>query len=150
MRSFTRWLKTLLLVAVVVTATGCASTGSAPDAKDPWESMNRSILEFNLASDRIFLKPIAKGYSQVVPAPVRKGVSNFFNNLWEPWTIVNDLLQGKFADAGHDFWRFAINLTFGIGGIFDVASHAGVPDNDEDVGQSALARIAAFTALVAP
>jgi phospholipid-binding lipoprotein MlaA len=136
MRKINQGMIRIFVVILLVAGTGCASTGSAPNAGDPFESVNRSIFEFNLTSDRIFLKPIARGYSRVVPAPVRTGVNNFFNNLWEPWTVVNDLLQGKIYLAARDATRFIFNSTFGILGIFDVATHMDLPRRREDFGQT--------------
>ena len=136
MRSFFRQLGMPAVIICLALISGCASTGSAPDANDPFESVNRSILEFNLASDRVFLKPIASGYSRAIPAPIRKGITNVFNNLREPWTVVNDLLQGKFALAAQDATRFLMNTTIGLFGILDVATHADIPRRREDFGQT--------------
>jgi phospholipid-binding lipoprotein MlaA len=120
---------TLLLLA------GCASGGERVKS-DPWEPMNRGIYKFNDAFDRAALKPAAKAYVKVAPEPVRTGVSNFFQNLSTPTTIVNSLLQGKFLGAGQDTLRFVINTTLGWGGVFDVASGASLPIHDEDSGQT--------------
>jgi phospholipid-binding lipoprotein MlaA len=114
---------------------GCASTGARVKS-DPWEPMNRSIYKFNDAVDRAALKPAAKAYVKVTPQPVRTGVSNFFQNLSTPTTIVNSLLQGKFVGAGQDTLRFLINTTLGWGGVFDVASGAHLPIHNEDSGQT--------------
>ena len=78
---------------------------------------------------------MAKTY-QRLPQPVRNGVGNFFSNLWEPNTILNDLLQGKFAHAGRDTGRFVINTTLGLFGLMDVATHLDLPKRREDFGQT--------------
>ncbi|WP_423907733.1 MlaA family lipoprotein [Candidatus Spongiihabitans sp.] len=126
----------ILLVFSLSLITGCATTSSAPGTKDSFEKANRAILDFNLASDRLVLKPIAKAYVRVVPDPVRKGVNNFFSNLWQPMTVANDVLQGKLGYAARDTSRFLINTTAGILGIFDVASELGLPRHREDFGQT--------------
>ena len=124
----------LVLAAWLLLAAGCASTQGTPG--DPFESTNRAVLEFNLVSDRVFLKPIAQGYDRVFPGPVKTGVRNFFNNLWEPWTAVNDLLQGNVYYAVVDVSRFLINSTVGLLGIFDVATMMDIPGRKEDFGQT--------------
>ena len=103
---------------------------------DPWENMNRAIFKFNTVLDKAILKPVAKGYVKVMPTPVRKGVSNFFSNLAEPTTIVNDVLQGKFKQGAQDTGRFLVNSTVGILGIFDVAKHISLEKHREDFGQT--------------
>ena len=103
---------------------------------DPLESFNRKIFAFNDFADRYTLKPLAKGYQWVTPDPVEKGVSNVFSNLFEIRTILNDLLQLKFSQAASDSGRFLINSTFGLAGIFDLATDAGLEKNNEDFGQT--------------
>jgi phospholipid-binding lipoprotein MlaA len=129
---------TLMVILAISLLAGCATTQgeSGSQSNDPFEKMNRSIHTFNLETDRIFLKPIAKGYERFIPGPVRKGVNNFFSNLWEPMTIVNDLLQGKFGYAAKDTTRFLVNSTVGILGIFDVASRVDLGRRKEDFGQT--------------
>lgn len=111
---------------------------AAPAAKnpDPWQKFNRAIFRFNDKADEYLLKPVAKGYKAITPAPVRRGITNFFSNLREPITVLNDLLQGKMKQAGGDTVRFVINSTVGLVGIFDVAVHADLPRHDEDFGQT--------------
>lgn len=103
---------------------------------DPLEGFNRAMFAFNEHFDHYLMKPVAKGYRAVVPRVVRRGVANFFSNLGEPITIVNDLLQGKPRQAGSDTARFLINSTLGIFGLLDVATHMGFQKNDEDFGQT--------------
>jgi len=120
----------------MVLVSGCASTSGVKDPKDPWEGFNRAAYQFNEDVDRTYLKPLATGYRKVLPAGVRKSVNNFFRNLFEPTTIVNDILQGKFQQALHDTGRFMVNTTFGVLGLFDVATHEGIERNEEDFGQT--------------
>jgi phospholipid-binding lipoprotein MlaA len=107
-----------------------------PGTYDPWEGYNRRMHRFNNAVDRAVAQPLARGYVKVVPRPVRLGVSNFFNNLGQPLTVVNSLLQGKGKQAGQAFGRFLLNSTFGIAGIFDPATRAELPHKTEDFGQT--------------
>lgn len=108
----------------------------AAEAIDPYESFNRSMYGFNRAIDRAVLRPVARGYATVVPSVLRKGVSNFFGNLQQPVTALNLLLQGRPGHAGAALGRFALNLTLGLGGVLDPASHANIPYRDLDFGQT--------------
>lgn len=105
--------------------------------RDPWERYNRRVSRFNGAIDRRVLRPLAVKYNQVVPVPVRSSVSRFFNNLNTPATAVNQLLQGRPAQAAKSFGRFTVNTTIGVGGIFDPATRMGLPQRgNEDFGQT--------------
>ena len=103
---------------------------------DPWEGFNRRIHRFNNVVDRAVARPLAKAYVAVTPRPVRLGVSNFFNNLGQPLSSINALLQGKPKQAAQAFGRFLLNSTLGIAGIFDPASDAKLPNRSEDFGQT--------------
>ncbi|QCO66666.1 VacJ family lipoprotein [Luteimonas yindakuii] len=103
---------------------------------DPWEPFNRRMHRVNDAIDRTVARPLATAYMKVVPRPMRLGVSNFFNNLGQPVSAVNALLQGKPVQAGQALGRFVVNATLGIGGIFDPASDAEIPFRSEDFGQT--------------
>ena len=109
---------------------------AAPTVFDPWERYNRGMHRFNNAVDRTVARPLARGYVKVVPRPFRLGVSNFFNNLGQPVSAINALLQGKPKQAGQSLGRFLLNSTLGIGGIFDPASDAKLPNKSEDFGQT--------------
>lgn len=137
-----RMLRAALALLALALAGGCATTGGnveepygAP-AYDPFEPVNRAVYAFNEGIDRFLAKPVARGYRAVVPRPVRRGVSNFFANLWEPSIMVNNLLQGKFTHAASDLGRFLANSTLGIFGLFDVASGMGLERHNEDLGQT--------------
>ncbi len=123
-------LASLLLV-------GCGGAAEPRSDADPWEPVNRVVFEINTGVDKATLKPIARGYEKVVPRPVRTGVGNFMRNLETPASSVNNLLQGKPAAAISELLRFAVNTTWGIGGIFDVASRGGLEARPEDFGQTA-------------
>lgn len=109
---------------------------SAPAAFDPWEKYNRRVHGFNMAVDRALAKPLARAYVAAMPRPVRAGVDNFFDNLGQPVTLVNSLLQGNPRGAANALGRFLLNSTVGIGGLFDVASKAKMPNRGEDFGQT--------------
>ena len=111
---------------------GCATQAN----KDPLESINRGVYKFNDVADKAIIKPVATAYKAIAPSPVRKGVNNFFRNLTSFTTVFNDLLQLKFANAFTDAGRFVINSTFGIAGIFDVASMDKIAIHKEDFGQT--------------
>ena len=103
---------------------------------DPWEPMNRRIHKFNLVVDRYVAHPLATAYVNVVPHPMRLGVTNFFDNLSSPLTMVNQLLQGRPRDAVQTLGRFVVNTTLGIGGLFDPASDLKMKRRSEDFGQT--------------
>jgi phospholipid-binding lipoprotein MlaA len=127
----------LLIVAAAVLC-GCANI--EPDQRtesDPWESMNRPMYSFNTAVDKVTLKPVAKGYQFIVPQPARTGVSNFFQNLRTPGSAFFNFLQGKPGHGVSEFTRFLLNSTIGIGGLFDVATVAGLEAREEDIDQTA-------------
>ena len=105
-------------------------------AYDPWERYNRSMHRFNNVVDRAVAQPLAKAYVRAVPRPVRLGVTNFFNNLGQPVSAVNALLQGKPRQAGHSLGRFVVNSTLGIAGLFDPATDAKLDNRREDFGQT--------------
>lgn len=127
----------LLLVLALGFLSGCASTGnSVTSENDPYENWNRKFYDFNEVLDKNFLKPIASGYATVVPQPVRKSVTNFFDNLSYLNVILNAILQGKFDQAISDSLRFVYNSTLGIGGLFDVSTAFGAPKNNDDLGKT--------------
>lgn len=103
---------------------------------DPWERFNRPMHRFNMTLDRIALRPVAKTYQTLTPAPLRNGVRKFFSNLQQPLASLNLLLQGEPGPAGAALGRFAINATVGIGGFFDPASRMDIPYRDADFGQT--------------
>ena len=116
---------------------GCASVDpDFADPRDPLENFNRSMYEFNDALDRAVMKPLAKGYNAIVPSPVNRGVTNFFNNLDDVTSAVNNLLQFKVRRAVSDLSRVTVNSTVGVAGLFDVASNLDLPRYDEDFGQT--------------
>lgn len=125
----------IVLATVVLGMTAaCASPARNADARDPYdpfEPLNRKVFAFNMAADRMLLRPVARGYDNLAPRPVKSGVANFFDNLATPIWALNHLLQGNFAEAGRQTGRFAINSTAGILGLFDVAGGDSVGSVDK-------------------
>lgn len=103
---------------------------------DPLEGLNRSVFAFNEAIDLALLKPLAIAYKTAVPSPVRTGVDNVFGNVGDAWSAVNLLLQGKVKRALEMTVRVTTNTVFGVGGLFDLASDAGLERQAEDFGQT--------------
>ncbi|MEH6578952.1 MAG: VacJ family lipoprotein [Amphritea sp.] len=123
-------LVTLLSVTILQTA---AAEEINPD---PWEGFNRTIFTFNDTLDRYALKPLAQGYQAVTPDIVEDGIGNFFSNLSDVVSFVNNLLQAKGTAATEDFLRVTFNSTFGLAGFIDVATPMGLPEHNEDFGQT--------------
>ncbi|MBP7302586.1 MAG: VacJ family lipoprotein [Brachymonas sp.] len=112
---------------------GCA-TGPNAHPRDPMEPWNRGVYRFNDTVDKALLKPTATVYTKVTPTFMQKGVRNFFNNLGDAWSTVNSILQLRGQDAANSFSRVTINSLFGLGGVFDVATEARIPQSKQDFG----------------
>ena len=121
-----------LLVAAMALA-GCAST-QASNPQDPYESYNRSMTKFNDQIDDAVLKPVATVYRTITPSPVRTGVTNFFGNLGDLWSMVNHALQGNGEQTYNHMVRFTTNSVLGLGGLLDIASEMQVARNKQDFG----------------
>lgn len=107
-----------------------------PVTRDSFEKFNRASFRVNDRLDKALLKPVAKTYVAVAPRFARDCVHGIFENLNEPYTAINNVLQGKFKSAAQDVCRFVINTVVGLGGCFDVASKLGLPKHNEDFGQT--------------
>jgi phospholipid-binding lipoprotein MlaA len=131
-------LKYALVIFFTAVLFGCASipAGVEPSPNDPWEPFNRSVFEFNEGLDAYLLKPVVAGYRFVLPEFVREGIYNFFSNYNDIYTALNNLLQGKPADAFNDLMRVVVNTTFGLGGFIDMATPGGLEKHKEDWGQT--------------
>lgn len=128
-------LSSLRFLAMIVVAAGlsaCAAPQGVND--DPLEPMNRAVHGFNKGVDTVVLRPASQVYGRGVPEPVRQGISNVGDVLGLPSVIANDILQAKFIDATNNTLRLGVNLTFGLGGLIDVASAAGMPEKSNDFG----------------
>jgi len=120
-------------LAAGVILSGCA-TGPNRSPGDPLEPMNRVVFKVNDTIDTNIAAPIAKGYQKVTPSPIRTAISNFFSNLGDLGNIANNLLQLRITDATQDVMRMAINSLFGVGGLIDIATPAGLPKHHQDFG----------------
>jgi phospholipid-binding lipoprotein MlaA len=109
---------------------------STPDANDPFEGLNRFTLKANTEVDKVTFKPLASAYRAVTPQSVRKGVTNFFNHLGEPFTAINTLAQGKPKAFKNSFSRIVVNTVFGFAGFVDTAAKWGIARQPEDLGQT--------------
>jgi phospholipid-binding lipoprotein MlaA len=121
-----------ILSLMMLMFAGCATQGQ-PNP-DPLEPVNRVVYKFNDKADHYVVRPTASAYAKVTPDPVQRSVRNFFNNLYEPVTSVNDLLQANFKETASDVGRFGINTTVGVLGLFDVASKWGLQRREQDFG----------------
>lgn len=114
---------------------GCA-TGPNANRADPLEPLNRQVWRFNEAVDDAVLRPAATAYRQILPSPVRAGVSNFFGNLSDVWSFINSVAQLKLQYSAETFMRVNVNTFFGLGGLLDIATEAGIDRHHEDFGQT--------------
>ncbi len=113
---------------------GACATVENPSPDDPLESYNRTMFNINEKIDKAVLRPIAKGYTAVVPNPVRTCVNNIFGNLGDVWSGINSLLQGRGLDFVNTLGRVLMNTTVGVGGCFDVATANGAKKIPNDFG----------------
>lgn len=118
---------------LLVLLQGCASVPS-PDPRDPLESWNRGVFGFNDTVDQVVLKPVATAYRGVLPQWMRRGVGNFFNNLEDVWSAVNNALQLRGREAGDSVARVMLNSTIGLAGLVDVASDLNIERHTADFG----------------
>lgn len=132
-----KWI--LAAGALLLLAAGCAHVpeGAGNDPSDPWEKLNRQTYAFNSTVDTYVVRPLAKGYMFLLPDRARESVTNVFTNLGEPANALNNALQGKGERAAQSIFRFLINTSFGLGGLFDVAGKTtGLSVVKEDFGQT--------------
>ncbi len=127
-----RWIAAAAVLAV---ATGCA-TGPNSNPADPLEPLNRGVSRFNDGVDDAVLIPVATAYRKVLPSPVRTGVNNFFGNLGDVWSFANSVMQLRLQNSAETFMRVNVNTFFGLGGLLDIATEAGIDRHKEDFGQT--------------
>jgi len=120
-------------LALVVALSGCAT---ATNPNDPLEGFNRAMFSFNDTLDNAAMKPVAKAYRYVLPNFVQTGISNFFGNIGDLWSAVNQLMQGRGEAGVSSIMRVAINTTFGLGGLLDVSTESHLPRQNSDFGQT--------------
>ena len=133
-------LTVILIFLLGIVTAGCTSVPKNEHdmrvSNDPHEEINRVSYKFTDAVDRMVLEPVADVYSEYVPNAAQRSVGNFYQNLAYPNTFINAFLQGKVRQGLEDTLRFAINSTIGLFGLFDMATHMGLPENNEDFGQT--------------
>lgn len=112
---------------------GCAM---GPARDDPFEPFNRAMYAVHEPIDTHVVRPFIDAYTKYTPAPLRTAISNFFNNIDDLFSAINDGLQGKPDKMGNDLGRVVINSGLGLGGLIDIASQAGVERGNEDFGQT--------------
>ena len=124
---------TYLLASLLLAGCGTVNLSSYTQQKDPFESINRRVYKFNDTLDRAVVKPVAQGYNNVVPNPVKTMVSNFFSNLDDVVVTANDILQLKFKQAASDGARVIFNSTFGLLGLINVTDR--LEKHNEDLAK---------------
>ncbi|WP_274572515.1 VacJ family lipoprotein [Neisseria leonii] len=139
-------VRILACTLALAAATVSAQEHSAPPASiavpqavsgnDPYEPYNRVMFQVNDTADRYVLSPLARGYRKVTPRPVRMSVSNFFNNLRDAVSFGSNVLRLDIKRASEDFMRVAVNTTFGLGGLINIADAGGMPDNKNSLGDT--------------
>ncbi len=122
-------------LAAALALTGCA-TPTATSRADPFEPINRAAYAIHEPFDRVIVRPMIQAWADLVPPVIRRPLANFYNNIEDLFSGINGMLQGKLDKAGHDFGRVMLNTSFGLGGLLDFASEAGIPRGDEDFGQT--------------
>lgn len=130
-----RMLRVAVLGFVVALAQGCA-TGPNANPADPLEPLNRTVFNLNDGLDRAIFKPVATAYKEITPSPVRTGVNNFFNNIADVWSVVNNALQFKPKETLETGLRVAFNTIFGFAGVFDIGTEMRLARNKQDFGQT--------------
>lgn len=141
-----QWVRQLLAISLLICFCASAQANAYHDSNrpvdhrpfqvDPYEGYNRMMFKFNEGFDKVIFKPVAHLYNKVIPDPIDEGVTNFFKNLGEPVNVLNDMLQGHLVQALSDTWRFGVNSTAGLLGLFDVAHKIGLEHNKQDMGMT--------------
>ena len=125
-----------LFLILLLFSTNITFSNSEEVNNDPWENLNRKTHNFNMTLDDYVIRPIAETYDFIIPEFVQTGFSNVFDNLGVPVSAANNLIQFKPVGFITETSRFILNSTFGIFGLFDVASRLGIKERNEDFGQS--------------
>lgn len=134
-RNVSKWTKFGCLFISMALLSACASIAER-NPNDPYESYNRSMFKFNEKADQYVMRPVAKSYEKITPKPIRKAVNNFFDNLRDVVSMSSNLLRGDVSKAGYDFMRVAVNTTFGLGGLVNIADEAGIPNHKNTLGDT--------------
>src|SRR6476659_10556807 len=128
---WSKWVGAWVLPLLLSACAGAPRDASLP-IRDPNELMNRQVM----AANQEVLRPISEAVKAVVPGPVHDRLHDLNSNLKEPRIFVNNVLQLRFEAAAHTAGRFIVNSTFGIGGLVDLASMEGLPQESGDFGQT--------------
>ncbi|HPU19937.1 MAG TPA: VacJ family lipoprotein [Alicycliphilus sp.] len=131
---FTAWAARVAALALGAALLGGCASGPHANPADPFEPYNRGMTTFNDNVDKAVLKPVATLYRDATPQPLRTGVGNFFANLGDAWSFVNNLLQLRPLEAYDSMVRFSVNSVLGLGGVLDIASEMGVERHRQDFG----------------
>lgn len=131
-----RNMRTACTALLLTTALPVWAQDAATDTPDPYEGINRAVFAFNDKADTYVLQPVARGYRKITPKPVRTAVGNFFDNFRDVNSFASNLLRGNVKNAGYDFMRVAVNTTFGLGGLINIADEAGMPNNKNTLGDT--------------
>ena len=130
MRGASKALTVLAALSALAGLAGCATH----NPQDPLEPYNRAMFTINDKLDRAVVKPVATGYKEVTPTPIRHGVTNFFGNFGDVWSMTNDFLQGNVQDGMSTFMRVGVNTVFGLFGTLDIATEMGIYKHPNDFG----------------
>ena len=125
--------KIFIYLSALLSISSCSSTNTGHDKNiDPYKETNEKIFELNQHLDKHITKPIAQAYDYLLPDYIEARISSFFSNLGEISVIGNDLMQAKFHAAADDTTRFLINSSFGMFGLFDMATENGFPKHTQN------------------
>ena len=135
---FSRSTRAVFLVSIALVLAALQGCAMSPNAnpRDPWEPFNRNVSNFNEGLDQAVLKPVATAYQNVTPQIMRTGVNNFFGNITDVWSLVNNVLQLKPVESVETLFRVGVNTTVGLVGLIDVASDLKLQKHTEDFGQT--------------
>ncbi len=143
MNKFIRTASLICTLGLMVSLSACAEMPKSPEAQaeykaldDPLEPMNRVVFDVNDFLDRLLIRPLAELYRNIIPPGLRDRIANGVDNMKQPVVFANNLLQGEGTSAGTTLSRFLVNTTVGVGGLFDVATDWGLPEQQGDFGQT--------------
>ncbi|MCR8724868.1 MlaA family lipoprotein [Frigidibacter sp. ROC022] len=125
-----------MALALTLAVSGCGPAAIPDGIQDPYEAQNRRVHAENTSLDQVLIKPLSGGYGGSTPRPLRQGISHFADNVDTPRMVVNAILQGRGEDAIHNTFRFILNSTIGLAGLFDPATSIGLERRSTDFGET--------------
>lgn len=134
-----RWVRGvfgIIALGALPLLSACTPAPMATGFDDPDEAVNRAVYAVNQDIDRAVIKPLSSGYGNVLPPPIRAGMTNVAANLALPSVVANSILQGRIENAVHSSVRFLVNTTLGLGGLIDVGSRVELEERDTDFGET--------------